>query len=162
LGVGANSTMFGLVDRLLLRAPDHLADPDRLVLVQVAQLGETWRQTTQPYVFKTFLEREVSDFSGVAVATPTRVVRRTYYPVWRGIAAGGAAGALVSNNYFTVLGVRPELGRLFSPAGDTATIPDRAAVLGYRYWQRQYAGRRDIVGEQIQLGTETFTIVGVL
>lgn len=162
LGVGANATMFGLIDRLLLRAPAHLADPDRLALIQLTKPADSWYQTTHPYVVKTVLDQGVSDFSGVAVATPTAIVRRKYFPVGRGVSAERAAGALVSNNYFEVLGVRPALGRLFSPAADTASIPERVAVLGHGYWQRQYGGRADVLGRRIDLGTESFTIVGVL
>jgi predicted permease len=162
LGVGANATMFGLIDRLLLQAPPHISDPDRVVLLHVGRPADSWVQISQPYVFKTVMEQAVPDFSGVAVATPTGVVRRTYYPVGRGVTAARAAGALVSNNYFSVLGVRPALGRLFTPTADTATIPERVAVLGYGYWQRQYGGQREALGQQIELGTESFTIIGVL
>jgi predicted permease len=162
LGVGANATMFGLIDRLLLRAPEHIVDPDRVVLMQYQVTGQDWVQTTQPYVFRTVMAEGVTDFSGVTVATPTAVVRRTYYPVGRGTEASRAAGALVGSNYFAVLGVHPELGRLFTPGGDTTAVPERVAVLGHGYWKRAYGGRRDVLGQRIQLGAETFTIIGVL
>ena len=162
LGVGANATMFGLIDRLLFRAPDHITDPDRVVLLQVRKPADSWTQTTQPYVFRTVMENAVSGFAGVAVATPTGIVRRQYFPVGRGVSASRVAGALVSSNYFSVLGVRPVTGRLFDPSADTAIVPERAAVLGYGYWQRQYAGSADAIGKSIQVGTASFTIIGVL
>ena len=162
MGVGANATIFGLVDRLLFQAPAHIADADRVVMVQVTRPAESWTQTTQPYVFKTVLDQGVPVFDGVAVATPTAIVRRQYFPVGRGPTATRVAGALTSANYFEVLGVRPALGRLFDVAGDTAAVPEQVAVLGYGYWQRQYAGSRDVLGKRIQVGTASFTIIGVL
>lgn len=158
LGIGANAVMFGVLDRLLLQAPAHIADPDRVALIHAVQRGQEWVQTTQPYVLRTILATEVSDFADVAVATPTGVVRRQYFPVGRGITASRVAGTLVSGNYFSVLGVQPALGRLFS-AGDSPE--GKLAVLGYGYWQRQYAGRPDVVGQTIDVGTSRFTIIGV-
>src|SRR5437868_14856055 len=83
LGIGANATMFGILDRLLLRAPAHIADPDRVVLVSVRNIASTSAQTSQPYAVRTILRDNVSDFAGVAVASPTGVLRRQYFPVGR-------------------------------------------------------------------------------
>ena len=161
LGIGANATMFGLLDRLLLQAPAHIADPDRVVLLHAMRRGSPYAQTTQPYVMRTVMAKEVSDFADVAVATPTAVVRRQYYPVGHGITASRAAGALVSGNYFSVLGVHPVTGRFFhfDPTNEETAEP--LAVLGYGYWQRQYGGRHDAVGQKIEIGTSRYTIVGV-
>ena len=109
LGIGANTTMFGLLDRLLLEPPAHIADPDRVVLFNVRTAGFDGAQTTQPYVVSTILRNQVSDFADVAVATPTGVVRRNYFPVGRGPTASRVGGALVSASYFFLLGVHPAL-----------------------------------------------------
>ena len=161
LGIGANTTMFGLLDRLLLQAPAHIADPDRVVLFNVRTAGFDGAQTTEPYVLSTVLREQVGDFADVAVATPTSVVRRTYYPVGRGPTASRVAGALVSASYFSVLGVRPALGRFFLPDEETERNAQKLAVLGYGYWQRQYAGRRDVIGQAMNVGISRYTIVGV-
>src|SRR5207249_1160442 len=97
----------------------------------------------------------------VAVATPTGVGPRQYYPVGRGVAATRVAGSLVSGNYFSVLGVHPVAGRFFLPDETSETTARKLAVIGYGYWQRQYAGRRDAIGQTIEIGTSTYTIVGV-
>src|SRR3954467_9986202 len=81
LGIGANATMFGILDRLLLQAPAHIADPDRVVLFSVKSIASTSTQTSQPYAVRTSLRDNVSGFAGVAVASPTGVLRRQYYPV---------------------------------------------------------------------------------
>lgn len=161
LGIGANATMFGILDRLLLQAPPHIADPERVALLHASRRGQDWVQTTQPYVVRDVMAREVSDFADVAVATPTAVVRRTYYPVGRGANASRVAGSLVSGNYFSVLGVRPALGRFFLPDETTDTNAQQLAVIGYGYWQRQYAGRADVLGKTMEIGTSRYTIVGV-
>lgn len=161
LGIGANSTMFGLLDQLLFQAPPHITDPDRVALLGVGHLGDDWNQTTQPYVFRARMRDDVSAFADVAAATPTGVVRRTYYPTGRGVTASQVAGSLVTTNYFSVLGVRPELGRFFSPDEEKDDVSPKMAVLGYAYWQRQYGGAKDVVGRAIDIGTSKFTIVGV-
>src|SRR5215212_6259777 len=81
LGIGANATMFGILDRLLFRAPALIADPERVVLIHTHRVGSSDYQTTQPYVVKNILREQVSDFTDVAIAEPTSVVRRRYYPL---------------------------------------------------------------------------------
>lgn len=161
LGVGATSTMFGILDRLLLRAPPHITHADRVFLLSVRRTGAPWTQTSQPYVVRTVLERGVPDFAQVAVATPTAVVHRQYFPAGRGVTASRVAGALVSANYFALLGVHPALGRFFQRDEDTDTGTPNTAVLGYAYWRQQYAGSRDVIGRTIEVGRSAYTIVGV-
>ncbi len=67
---------------------------------------------------------------------------------------------LASNNLFDLLGVKPELGRLFN---ETEALGSKhmSVVLGYRAWQELFQGRGDIIGQKIQLNQRRFTIVGV-
>ncbi|HEX3865525.1 MAG TPA: hypothetical protein VHV78_02195, partial [Gemmatimonadaceae bacterium] len=92
LGIGANTTMFGVLDRLFLEAPPHIADPNRVVLMNVGQTGEDWVQTTEPYAARDVMAA-VGDLADVAVATPTAVVRRQYFPIGRGASASQVAGS---------------------------------------------------------------------
>jgi predicted permease len=161
LGIGANTIMFGMLDQLLLRPPAHIVDANRVVLMHVGKRGDSEPQTTQAYVFSTMMKEAVPDFADVAVATPTSVVRRQYFPVGRGPTATRAAGALVSGNYFSLLGVRPAVGRFFLPDEETVENAQKLAVLGYGYWERQFGGRGDVLGKTIEVGTERYTIVGV-
>ena len=161
LGVGANATMFGTIDRLLLEAPPHIAHPDRVALLGFGRPSDGYPQTTQPYVIKTALEHNVPDFEAVAVATPTSVVRRQYFPVGRGLGATRVAGALVSANYFSLLGVKPQIGRFFMPEEELEANEPRSVVLGYGYWQRRYAGRDDALGHTMEIGPNRYTVVGV-
>ncbi|HXT15346.1 MAG TPA: ADOP family duplicated permease [Gemmatimonadaceae bacterium] len=160
LGVGANATMFGIIDRVYFEAPPHIANPDRVALLSFGTAVDNYSQTAQPYVVKTALEREVSDFDGVAVATMS-VGHRQYFPVGRGAVATRVAGGLVSANYFSLLGVKPLLGRFFMPEEEVESNAPRSVVLGYGYWKRRYAGSRDVIGETIPIGPNTYTVVGV-
>jgi predicted permease len=161
LGIGANATMFGILDRLLLQAPAQIADPDRLVLFQTRTLGYQGYQTTQGYAARTVLARGVSDFADVAVATPTAVVQRKYYTSGRGESATRVAGSLVSANYFRTLGVHPALGRFFANSDDDEATVQRVAVIGYGFWKRQYAASNDAIGRTIDVGVQRYTIIGV-
>ena len=95
LGIGANVTMFSILDRLLLRAPAHIVDVDRVVQVHSRWFGRPNVQSSHPYrLYRDLLS--VSEFEQVAVTTPSSVVDREYYPLGRGAAATRIPGAQVS------------------------------------------------------------------
>lgn len=161
LGIGATVTMFGALDRLLLEPPAQVADPERVMMLHVKAIGYDGVQSTQSYAFQTVMREHVSDFEGVTMFTPSTGVRRAYYPVGRGVTASRAAGAMVSANFFSLLGVRPAIGRFFTPEEEPESGGQKLAVLGYGYWQTAYAGSSQAIGRTIELGTERYTIVGV-
>lgn len=160
LGMGANVTMFSILDRLLLRAPAHIVDVDRVVQVHSRWVGATGGQSSHPYrLYKDLLA--VGEFERVAVTTPSSVVDREYYPLGRGAAATRIPGAQVSSDFFPLLGVRPLRGRFFAMDEGSEVSPQRVAVIGYYFWQRQFNGRDDAIGTTIDLGTDRYTVVGV-
>jgi predicted permease len=161
LGIGANATMFGLIDRLLLRPPPHVAEPDRLVLFNLQRARQGGVQTTQPYGMVTAMREQVSDFSSVSVSTPAATSRRQYFPLGRGPTGTRAAGVLVSGNYFTTLGVHPALGRFFLPDEESLQHAEKLAVIGYGFWQSHFSGRRDAIGAALDVGTAKYTVIGV-
>ncbi|HYK12038.1 MAG TPA: ABC transporter permease [Gemmatimonadales bacterium] len=160
LGLGANATMFGVLDRLLLRAPDHVTDPDRVYGVGTHTIGEPWTQSTFSYADYADFRDNVPGFVDVAAATMAVTNQRQNFPLGRGASADRVAGELVSWNFFRTLGVRPALGRFFLP-GDDSTGADRAAVIGYGFWRRHFGGRADAIGRQIEIGKYRYTVVGV-
>ena len=161
LGIGANVTMFSILDRLLLRAPSHIVDVDRVVQVHSRWVRSPNVQSSHPYVlYKDFLAG-VSEFEQVAVTTPSSVVDREYYPLGRGSSATRIPGAQVSASYFKLLGVRPHRGRFFQDDEASETNPQQVAVIGYGFWQRQFGGRDDAIGKSLELGTNRYAIVGV-
>ena len=151
LGIGANTAIFSLVNATLLqRLP--VADPARLVYVNNG--GATAAPCSR-------IRHTAS------CATPTRCSRRS--PAFGGIIASlnadGATdlvdGAIVSGNFFDVLGVPAARGRALAPQDDVTPGAHPVAVISDGLWHRRFGGRADIVGHEILLNGHRFTVVGV-
>jgi predicted permease len=147
LGIGANSAIFTLIDVVMLKSLP-VQHPEELVQVTtgdgLAFNNPIWEQV-----------RDRQDvFSGVFA-----------YGMWAfNLAPGGEVrnvnGHFVSGHYFDTLGVRAALGRTLVPADDKPGCPG-AAVLRYGFWQREYGGRGDIVGNTISIDRHPIVVVGV-
>jgi predicted permease len=158
LGIGANAAMFGILDRLLFRAPAHVSDPDRVVQVHTRRLGDTSVQTSQSYRLHRDLLENVPEFASVAVSTRAD---EKYLPLGRGATATRVRGAQVTPSFFPTLGVRPLLGRFFQEDEAGEVNPQKLAVLGHGFWQRHFAGGQDALGSVLQLGNDEYTVVGI-
>src|SRR5262249_44061336 len=83
-------------------------------------------------------------------------------PTWSVRFAGGtseeARGRLVSGGFFQVFGVKPAIGRLFTPDDDRAATS--SAVISYSYWQRRFGGRTDVLGKTLTIRDAVLTIIG--
>ena len=149
IGVGANATIFTLVDRLLLRTLP-VERPEELEQVT---LPNDWSSFSTPFVRE--LRRRPDVFSGV--------VARARVPAT--IASGGDARRglveLVSGNYFTVLGTRAAHGRLLNDEDDRASLGAPVAVLNNRYWHSRLSSDPAVVGKTIQTNNNSFTVIGV-
>jgi predicted permease len=156
LGIGANATMFGIVDRLFVQSPPGVVDPDRVVVFHSSRLGRPSQQTSQPYSMYSALWASVPAFASVGVTT-----RGDDYPVGRGADARTVRGAQVSPSFFPMLGVRPYRGRFFTEDESGLRAATPLAVISYEFWQSRFAGGADAIGRVIELGTQPFTIVGV-
>ena len=157
LGIGANVTMFGVIDRLLLRAPEHVADPARLVSVSFGQIvdGVEQAQSTLSLPIYRDLRSDTVAFEHVATYAATDMA------IGRGRDAREIHGMRVSANYFTTLGVRPAAGRFFLPEEDGNPVAPRLLVLGYDFWRNRFEGNRSAIGQTLQLGDNAYTVVGV-
>jgi putative ABC transport system permease protein len=149
LGIGANTAIFTVVNATLLqRLP--VPDRDRLVYLQREKNGGVF-----PYPMYTALRDGTQTFDGLAA--------------WSGFVAslnvGNGAdrtlGYLVTGNFFDVLGLAADRGRLFSPADDVTPGGHPVAVISRELWQTRFAGRPDIIGHEIRMNGTVFTIVGV-
>jgi predicted permease len=149
LGIGANTAIFTVVNATLLqRLP--VPDRDRLAYVQRQKNAGLF-----PYPMYTALRDGTQAFEGVAA--------------WSGFVASlnagdGAdrtSGYLVTGNFFDVLGLAADRGRLLSPADDVTPGAHPVVVISRELWQTRFAGRPDIVGHEIRLNGNVFTIVGV-
>lgn len=162
IGIGANVTMAGLVDRLLLRPPAHVRDADRvarLVFVGPSYLGGTRVGTKWSYPAMLDLAREATAFEQVAAYANVGL------PLGSGADVQDVRASVVSPSFFPLLGVRPFLGRFFSPAdgfptGESSGGPP-LAVISYDFWRRAFGADSSVIGRSVRIGVLSYTIVGV-
>lgn len=159
LGIGANTAIFTLIDAVLLRAlPVH--EPDRLVIFARNPDNPTVSFNYPDY---RYIRDHNKSFSGVAAysagggAAAMEIPDRGAHPTAQLIVP-----ALVSGNFFEVLGVHPIAGRLLTPADDKTEDAHPWAVLDYDTWQRRFSGDPHAIGTRITLNGSPFTIVGVV
>jgi predicted permease len=159
LGVGANATMFAVIDRLMLRAPEGITGPDRVVEFRSVQVRRDGRvDSAVAFAYPSYMEfRAMSDvFASVsAVRGPIDL------SVDRGVTASIARGSLVADDYFQVLGVRPARGRFFSTDETREPGGDAVVVISNDHWRRRFAGATDIVGRTLLLQGHPYTVIGV-
>jgi predicted permease len=158
LGVGVNAAMFGILDRVLFRAPQYLIDAASVNRVYVSS---TNAQGQRP--FDRSLEyKRYQDFARLS-----RSIDRAAAFGYRSMAVGDGEAtqprvvAIASASYFDFFDIHPVLGRFYTTQEDTLPAGAGVAVLGYGYWQSEYAGAGDVLGKSIRLGTRLYTIVGV-
>lgn len=152
LGVGANTAIFSVVNAVLLR-PLPYAEPDRLVRLsedspQVPQMSISypnfldWREQNQ--VFTGLAAMQFRNLNLIGVDEPERL-----------------SGRAVSADFFHVLGVQPALGRSFSPDEDRPNA-NRVALISYGLWQRRFGSAPELIGRQLNLSGEIYTVIGIL
>jgi predicted permease len=155
LGIGANATMFGIVDRLLFRAPAHVRAPGDVVTLAAGTAADGFAQRALNYPVFAAIRDYGTGFSDIAAVANVSV------PLGRGDRAASLDGLLVSASYFPLLGVTPARGRFFDAAEDVAPIGAPVAVISHAFWQRQFAGSMDVLGATIPLGDRPFTVIGI-
>ncbi|HEV8363639.1 MAG TPA: ADOP family duplicated permease [Gemmatimonadaceae bacterium] len=158
LGLGANATMFGIVDRLLLRPPPHVSSDPRLTSIYIRR---------QSQGFGSFVGRSTS-YPGYAALRDERGAFSDAAAYWSAVASLGRGpdavkvnAGLATANFFPLLGVRAERGRFFAPDEDRRGNPKPPVVLSHGFWQRQFGGDAQVIGREIQLNQGFYTIVGV-
>jgi predicted permease len=156
LGIGANATMFGVVDRLMFRPPPFLRDPVSVhrAYLQDAPRGQVLTSTVFPYTRYLDLERETSSFSQVAAFS------QNTWAVGTSDATREEPIAAVSAAFFEFFDAHPALGRFFDPSEDVVPRGAAVAVLDYGFWQREFGGK-NLIGQQLQIGTIAYTVIGV-
>jgi predicted permease len=159
LGIGANATIFGVVDTLLFRAPPHVRDPDRVVRLYFRHHSPsfgTYTSSITSYPLYTLISDSARAFAAVAAFF-------TYSQnasLGRGADARRVAVVLATASYFTLLGVRPALGRFYAADEDRLGGP-AVAVLGYEFWKGAFGGDSGILGRRLQLGRSSYEVIGV-
>jgi putative ABC transport system permease protein len=160
LGIGANTTIFSVVNAILLR-PLLFKDSDRIVeIVQhipgtESRSGAPERTSNMnPEEFQWWRMRTTT-LSHMALRMPLSVT------LARGDEAVRLPGAQVSPALFPMLGVQPILGRVFEP-NEEKPGSDKVVILGYRAWQAYFGADSTIVGRPVTLDSTAYTVVGVM
>jgi putative ABC transport system permease protein len=153
LGIGANTAIFSLLNAVVLRMLP-VQEPERLV--RVLRFGPNYKQPSGSFTNPIWEQvRDQQDVFSGAFAWGDRE-----FDLAQGGESRFAAGVYVSGDYFNALGVRPAAGRLLSISDDRRGCPG-AAVLSYGFWQQQYGGADNAIGEMIRLNGASFPIIGV-
>lgn len=156
LGIGANTAMFGIIDRLMFRPFPYLRDPGAVnrVYLQSTYRGEVSTGPVSEYTRYLDLKNFTHSFSQVSGFTD------------RTLAVGSGADSrelrvgVVSASFFDFFDAQPALGRFFLAAEDTTPRGAEVAVLDYEFWQTEFGGR-DVLGETLQVWHIPCVIIGV-
>jgi predicted permease len=155
LGIGANTTIFSVVDALLLRSLP-VADPGRLVTIYTrdAQNPAMLSGPLSHLNWRDYREQARS-FSGI--------LGYSWLPMSfaKGAEASVIVGQLVSENYFQMLGVRPARGRVFTAEEGQRPGANPVAVVSDHFWRQHLDGDPAVVGRAITINGSPFTVVGV-
>src|SRR6185437_5957979 len=159
LGIGANVALFTVVRGVLLK-PLPYSDPERLELIYEADPGHPHPHPWLPVDAGSFWEWQQStqSLAQMALVSP--------FQEYNVSAEGGRLPEVVeaawcTNNFFSLLGVRPMMGRSFTQDDDRAGAPATAMITA-NFWKRRYASDPAIVGKTIWLNAKPYTIIGVL
>lgn len=151
LGIGANTAIFSVVNGVLLR-PLPFRDPSRLVLVTEQSKFPVISTSYQNYVdwrdqsrsFESVEATRASTLTLTGAGEPERLSAR-----------------YMTHGIFSLLGIEPRLGRVFSPEEDRPGAAP-AVLLGFGLWQSRFASSPEILGKSIDLDSRPYTVIGVL
>jgi len=152
LGIGANTTIFTWVQAVLFRPIPLAADPSSIRIAAMENREGQSRSWSYPN-FVDFRDRtKMLDVVAQDDQTFSIAVDDTAERAW---------GAVVSGNYFEVMGIRPAAGRFFTAKDDVTPGGHPVAVLSYANWQRRFAGDPAVIGKQVTINNTPITIIGV-
>ncbi len=153
LGIGANAAIFSVVNSVLLR-PLPYQDPDRLMMIRETKLPQfpefavaagnflDWQK--QNTVFERLVATHPASFNLTGTGDPELL-----------------RGLRTSSDFCALLGVRPQIGREFSPDEDQPGR-NQVVILSYGLWQRRFGGDPAIVNQTITLDGQNYTVIGVM
>jgi len=158
LGIGANATMFGIVDRILVRPPAFLKNPELTGRVYLRRPTEDGERIDNNISYKRYLDLREGSRTLAATAAFYDDDQRV---VGSGDDARQRTVSLVSADYWSLFDIRPVLGRFFTAEEDRTPTGAAVAVLGYGFWQTGFGGDPAVVGRQLYIGSRQHTIIGV-
>ena len=153
LGIGANTAIFSLANALIFRA-SPLERPEEVVWIYRKMPGFDAGPLAYP------------DFKGIREAAPEVFADMagagyTFAQLDRGDRIEGIVGEMVSGTYFTLQGVRAQIGRTFTAADDVSPGGHFVVMLSYAYWQKAFGGRPDVLGQMLRMNGHSYEVVGV-
>jgi putative ABC transport system permease protein len=154
LGIGANTAIFSVVDGVLLR-PLPFKEPGSLVMVwETNRSHGADRNVVSPANYLDWRAQN-STFSDIGS-----------YIDWRANLTGvdepvEVAVSIATASFFQVLGVTPELGRVYTPEEDAPNGP-QVVVLSHRLWERRFGARQEAIGARLELNGRPSTVIGVM
>ncbi|HTR39596.1 MAG TPA: ABC transporter permease [Bryobacteraceae bacterium] len=152
LGIGATTSVFSWIEGILLRPFPMVANQDRLVALTGMDRNDrddvSWPDFQDLRRSSTTVESFIAEHIGRATMNV-------------GFRAERATGSVVSSNYFEALGIRPILGRTFSPSEDVGRNAHPVVVISYQMWTDHYKRDPDIIGRTQMLNGVKYTIIGV-
>jgi predicted permease len=154
LGIGANIALFGIVNAVLLK-PLDVSDPQNLYELRNGS-WTNWKLLTTSYpAFQDYRQRnttfsDIAGFYGFCSAT-----------LHSGDAARTVEGYAVTGNYFDLLGVHPQMGRLIRAEDDHGPNSAPYVVLSYQLWRSAFNTDPRVIGTTVRLNKDPFTIIGV-
>jgi predicted permease len=159
LGFGVNAAMYTMLDQVYRRAPEGVVAPGevRRLYMDVTRPKEPGGRHVFPqFEFPAF--RAISGVSPVALAafTPSDSVALV-----RGETRTPVRESMVTGKYFSILGLRPQLGRFFVAEEDSIQTPTPVCVLSDALWRREFAADRGVLGKTVTVDHHPVTIIGV-
>jgi len=154
LGIGANVAMFSVVDAVLLRGLPY-PEADRLVLARTTYSGQiAWNVSSED--FYDYRDRVDAFQSLAAIRSFAQEVTVT-----GGEEPERVPSTMVSEDLFSAVGVRPQLGRDFTAEDGELSAPN-TVLISHGYWQRRFGGDPEAVGRTITIGGDPTTVLGVM
>jgi predicted permease len=163
LGIGANTAIFSLMNAVMLRDLP-VRDPGQLVLLGTGRSAGSTDDFARTDLYSYPFYRELRQKNRVFSAT-SAVLSLTFNKMHGEVGGGSNLEPmdvqLVSGTYFSMLGVRPALGRAFTQADDEPAGAHPVAVVSYSWWKRRFARDPFILGKTVTLGSTVYAIIGV-
>ena len=155
LGIGANATMFNVLDRLLLRPPAQVRAPGEIYTLGIPTRAHVPAGFTSFPIFESLRDNlhPIAPVSMQTLASPL--------PIERSADGALAQSVFVDGGYFRTLGAHAALGRTLGDEDARAPDGQRVAVIGYGFWKRQFGGDPNVVGREIDVSSQRVRIVGV-
>jgi predicted permease len=160
LGLGTNAVMFALLDTVFLRSPSGVAVPRSVRRVwaehQFRDGPQYWAGFSYP------------QYAAIAAATAGRAETAIYKSPQTAVVEVSGRNmpetriSYAAPSYFSLLGVKPLLGRLYTASEDNLEAPGHSGVVSDRFWETALKRDPSVIGKLVTLGSATFTVIGVL